>query len=122
MSTQMRFLVVFCFFLIFGCSNGTTKKSSPEAKSLVSQNVKTVALELSITGMSCAGCEETVQSGLSSLKGVKKVKANYRNGKAYVEILPDIADTVQMKETITTSGYALAGIRSIPLDSLRAKL
>ena len=118
----MRFLIVACFFLVFGCSNGGTKKSAPEVKPLVSQSVKTVALELSIQGMSCAGCEETVQSGLTSLKGVKQVKANYRNGKAYVEFVPEIVDTVQMKEKITSSGYAVAGIKSISLDSLRSKL
>ena len=122
MSTQMRFLGVFCFFLIFGCSNGATPKRSPETVSSVSQNVKTVAMELSIKGMSCTGCEETVKSGLSTIKGVKQVKANYRNGKAYVEFLPDIADTVQMKETITSAGYGVAGIKKIPIDSLRSKL
>ncbi len=118
----MRFLIVICFFLAFGCNNAGTKKSASEIKPTVESNVKTIALELSIQGMTCTGCEQTIQSGISSLKGVKQVKANFRNGKAYVEFIPEIADTIQMKEKITTSGYVLTGIKSIPLDTLRSKL
>ena len=117
----MRFLVVFCFFIVFGCSTGTTKKSTPESRPPVTESVKTVALEMSIQGMTCTGCEQTIQSGLSSLKGVKQVKADYRNGKAYVEFEAGVGDTIKMRESITSSGYVLASIKPIPLDSLRSK-
>ncbi len=36
--------------------------------------------------------------------------------------LPELADTIQMKEKIVTSGYVVAGIKSIPPDSLRTRL
>ncbi len=117
----MRLLIVVCFFLVFGCSNGGQKKSAPEAKAPVAENVKVAAIELSIQGMTCTGCEQTIQSGLTSLKGVRQVKANFKTGKAYVEILPNLADTSQVRESITKSGYALANIKSIPLDSLRLR-
>ena len=119
MIALMRFLIVISFLLAFGCSNGGPQKSSPSAKSQVGENLKVAALELSIQGMTCTGCEQTIQSALGSLKGVKQVKANYRNGKAYVEFVPAIGDTIRMSESITSSGYALASIKSIPLDSLR---
>lgn len=117
----MRYLFVICLFMAFGCNNGNTKKSAPELKPAIEANVKTVAVEFSIQGMTCTGCEQTIQSGISSIKGVKQVKATFKNGKAYVEYLPEIADTIQMKERITASGYIVAGIKSIPLDSLRSK-
>lgn len=118
----MKILIIVCLFFAFSCNNATTKKSSSELVSAVSENAKTIAVEMAIQGMTCTGCEQTIQSGISSLKGVKQVKANFKNGKAFVEFLPDVADTVQMKEKIVASGYAVAAIKSIPLDSLRAKL
>ena len=118
----MRYLFIICLFVAFSCSNSGSKKSATEVKSAVQENIKTVAVEVSVKGMTCTGCEQTIQTGISSLKGVKQVKAKYQTGKAFVEFIPEIADTVQMKEKITAAGYVVAGIRSIPLDTLRSKL
>jgi len=118
----MRFLIFICLFFVMGCNSSVTKNSSAKVATVVSENLQTAAVEVSIQGMTCTGCEQTIQSGISSLKGVKQVKADFKNGKAFVEFLPDVADTVQMKEKIVASGYAVAAIKSIPLDSLRAKL
>ena len=118
----MKYVIVICLFLVIGCNNPGTRKSSTELKSVGQENVKTVAVELTIQGMTCTGCEQTIQSGINSIKGVKQVKATFRNGKAFVEFVPEIADTLQMKEKITASGYILTGIKSIPLDTLRSKL
>jgi len=118
----MRNLIIICLVLVFGCNNGGTKKTATESKSAVRENVKTAAVEISIQGMTCLGCEKTIQTGIASLNGVKQVKANFRNGKAFVEFIPGVADTIQMKEKILASGYVVAQIKSIPLDSLRTKL
>jgi len=118
----MKYLIVICLFLFFGCNNTGSKKNSPEIKTVALENAGTVAVELSIQGMTCTGCEQTIQSGISSIKGVKQVKANFKDGKAFVEFMPGIADTMQMKEKITASGYILAHVKSIPLDTLRSKL
>ncbi len=117
----MRILIVISFFLVFGCGNGGVKKSAPEVKTPVAENLKVVALELSIQGMSCNGCEQTIQSALGSIEGVKHVKANFKEGKAYVEYLSGTSDTIRMKQALTASGYVLANIKSIPLDSIRSK-
>lgn len=118
----MKYLIVICLFLAVGCNNAGTKKSTTEMKSAVPENVRTVAVELSIQGMTCTGCEQTIQSGISSIEGVKQVKATFKNGKAFVEFVPEKADTVKIIEKITASGYVLVGIKSISLDTLRSKL
>ena len=118
----MRYLVVLCLFFVIACNNAGTKKSESAIKSAVVENVKTVAVELTIKGMTCTGCEQTIQSGISSLQGVKQVKATYKNGKAYVEYNPANADTTMMKQKVTASGYIVAGIKTISMDSLRSKL
>jgi len=118
----MRFLIVVVLFFAMGCNSPNTKKSSTEVISVADKSLKTIAVEFAIQGMTCTGCEQTIQSGLGSLKGVKQVKANFKNGNAFVEFLPDIADTIQMKQKIVTSGYIVAGIKSVSLDSLQSKL
>ena len=118
----MRFLIILCLFFAFSCNSASTQKNPDKLVKVVSESAKTVAVEFAIQGMTCTGCEQTIQSGISSIKGVKQVKANFKNGKAFVEFLPDMADTIQMKEKIATSGYVVASIKSIPLDSLRSKL
>ena len=118
----MKYLFVIFILLAFGCNNTGTKKNVAEVKSTAQDNAKTVAVELAIQGMTCLGCEQTIQSGISSIKGVKQVKATFRDGKAFVEFIPTLADTLKMKEKITASGYIVTGIKFIPLDTLHSKL
>ena len=118
----MRYLFVICLFLAFGCNPSGSKKNATEVKSATLTDAGTVAVEMTIQGMTCTGCEQTIQSGIGSIDGVKQVKATFKNGKAFVEFIPGIADTVRIKEKVTASGYVVVGIRSIPLDSLRSKL
>jgi copper chaperone CopZ len=122
MLIEMKYLMLICLFLSVSCNNAGTKKSSAVVKSAVQQNVKTLAVELSIQGMTCLGCEQTIESGITTIQGVKNVKAYFQSGKAFVEFVPEVADTMQLKKKITASGYIVVGIKSIPLDTLRAKL
>ena len=117
----MRYLIIICLLLSLGCSSSGTKKNTPEQKSVSTENVKTVAVELSIKGMSCTGCEQTIQSGVAGIAGVKQVKADFKSGKARVEFAPDVADTTVIKTNITASGYIVAGIRPISTDSIQSK-
>lgn len=64
-------------------------------------------IEVSIGGMTCTGCEETIQSGISKLEGIKSVKASYVTGNALVEYYSGVTDTVKIKEAITGSGYTV---------------
>ena len=64
-------------------------------------------IEVSIGGMSCTGCEQTVQTSISKLEGVKSVKASFTTGNAIVEYFPGQVDTIMMKEAVTGSGYTV---------------
>jgi len=64
-------------------------------------------IEVSIGGMTCTGCEQTIQSGISKLEGIKSVKASYVTGNALVEYYSGVTDTVKIKEAITGSGYTV---------------
>lgn len=118
----MRYLMILCFFLSFSCSDSGNKKSATESKSAVKTDVQTIAAEITIGGMTCTGCEQTIQSGIKTVNGVKQVKADFKKGKAYVEFNAGTTDTSMFRQKITQSGYQVAGIKLMPLDSLGSKL
>ncbi|MGE5457625.1 MAG: cation transporter, partial [Methanococcaceae archaeon] len=94
------------FFLIIAvvaisCS-GNGKKT--EAKKVLPET-KPSYVEVSIAGMTCTGCEQTIQKRVTDLEGVKSVKASFSTGKAIVEYFPEMTDTAEIKNAITGSGY-----------------
>lgn len=51
-----------------------------------SDSTKTVKCTIDIKGMTCAGCENHVQSALLPLKGVSEAKASYKEGNAIIQV------------------------------------
>lgn len=93
-------LILSGFILVAAsCGNKNTIEKAPEATASV--------IEVSIGGMTCTGCEQTIQNNLGKLDGIKSVKASFTTGNAIVEYLPGKVDTIKMKETVTGSGYTV---------------
>lgn len=70
-------------------------------------------IEVSIGGMTCTGCEQTIQAGISKLEGIKSVKASYITGNALVEYYSGVTDTFKIKEAITGSGYTVRKFKPV---------
>ena len=51
-----------------------------------SDSTKTVQCTIDIKGMTCAGCENHVQSALLPLNGVSEAKASYKEGNAIIQV------------------------------------
>ncbi len=87
-------------FLAISCSGN-------KSKAVKDESLSPSLIEVSIKGMTCTGCEETIQTRVGGLEGVKSVKASFETGKAVIEYLPGVTDTVKIKEMITRSGYGV---------------
>lgn len=61
-----------------------------------------------IGGMTCHNCENTINNGISKIKGVKSVTSSFKFGKAIVEF--DNIDDKLVKKTIEDLGYKYDGI------------
>lgn len=94
---QLTLLVLAVFATSCGSKNKTEKESGEPAS----------VIEVSINGMTCTGCEQTIQNRLGKLEGIKSVKASFTTGNAIVEYFPGKVDTLKMKETVTGSGYTV---------------
>jgi len=94
---------------ILSCKNSSSKES---------QVIEPSAIEISIKGMTCTGCEETIKSSISKLEGIKSVTATFTDGKAIVVYLPGKTDTLLMKQAITDKGYSVNKFTAIPVPDV----
>jgi len=68
-------------------------------------NVQTV--EFSISGMTCASCEEHVNHEVNKLSGIIKSTASYENGNAIVEFDNSKTNIAEIEKTINGTGYSV---------------
>jgi len=95
-------LILFVYALVaISCSGKNTKSE----KETVPQEPSVI--EVSIGGMFCLGCEQTIQTNVGKLEGIKSVKASFTVGNAIIEYLPGVVDTTKMKEAVIGSGYTV---------------
>jgi len=64
-------------------------------------------IEVKIEGMTCTGCEQTIQRNVGKLEGIKSVKATFTDGRAVIEYFPALVDTIKIRDAITGSGYVV---------------
>ena len=102
-------IIFFVFIAAAIACSGNNKKAE---KSETTQQPSLI--EVSIGGMTCTGCEQTIQTKLTKLEGVMMVKASFTTGTAMVEYLPGLVDTLKMREAITGSGYTCKKFSATP--------
>ncbi len=108
------FILLSAVFLIgFSCKNDGTKPVKNRAADIE-------RLEVSINGMFCTGCEQTIQNNVGKLDGIKSVKAEYTLNKAIIDFDSEIVDTAKIRTAITRSGYKVAGFTYLQVnDSIK---
>ena len=95
-------LILIIYSLIaFSCSGNGKKAAETEKNKVVS------VIEVSIGGMTCTGCEQTIQNNVGKLEGIKSVKASFTTGMAMIEYFDGMVDTSVIRQAITGSGYTV---------------
>jgi copper chaperone CopZ len=96
-----RFILFVYIVIAVSCSGNGKKTGKTEEKQEAS------FMEVSIGGMSCTGCEQTIQKNVGKLKGISSVKASCTTGIAMIEYFQGMVDTTLIKEAISGSGYTV---------------
>ncbi len=65
-------------------------------------------IELKVTGMSCTGCEQRIQTTLSRLDGVVLSKADHQTGLVTVVVNPVKAKEDTVRASIEQAGYGVS--------------
>jgi copper chaperone CopZ len=64
-------------------------------------------LTLTVTGMTCGGCENAVRRALSGLAGVANVTASHRDNRVTLTFDPSQVDRAAIAKRIQDAGYTV---------------
>jgi len=78
--------------------------------------------EISIAGMHCASCAQTIEKALNKTKGVKKANINFATEKATIEYDEDKINQEELENVIKKIGYKVVKQGSGKYNELRLKV
>ncbi len=79
-------------------------------------SAKPVSIELTVTGMSCQGCVETVRSSIAQLQGIDTVIVSLEKTNALVTFKPQMTDTAGIRNAVELNGYKVTAIKKVAGD------
>jgi copper chaperone CopZ len=100
---SVKFAFLILIYVATSCSGNNRK--APEKIFIGEPSM----VEVSIGGMTCTGCEQTIQNNVGKVEGVRSVKASWETGMASVEYFPQMTDTSRIREAVVGSGYSVNG-------------
>jgi copper chaperone len=65
------------------------------------------SVSISVTGMKCGGCENTVTNALMDSTGILSVKASHKDKKIDVEFDSSQTDLESIEDIITDAGFSV---------------
>ncbi len=103
MKTNNKTIWVVLSLLSIGISCTSSKKESKEKIIIKASNV--VSKSIGVKGMTCVGCEITLEKSISKIKGVVKVKASATKNEAIVTFDKTKTDELTIVKAIADAGY-----------------
>jgi copper chaperone CopZ len=92
-----------------GCAGKTTTTDNAAEATATAAN-KTVVL--AIEGMTCTGCENTIQESVTKIAGVTEIKASHLDSTAVVSFDSTKTNLAAIGDAITEAGYMYKGVKS----------
>ena len=65
-------------------------------------------ITLSVTGMTCGGCVNSVQNVLKALPGVQSVEVTLTPGQASVAFDPSKVEQTQLEQAVIDAGFSVS--------------
>jgi mercuric ion transport protein len=91
---------------------------SPANSDLIVNPQALVKLEVAVDGMSCTGCENTINTGVSGIAGVIEVKSSFQEGKTIVKFDSTQTSFEEISKAISEKGYTVKGYSVLPADTV----
>ncbi len=104
----MKFKNILYVLLIIISTSFLTSCTSSDKKAkkvIVVKESDIVKKNISVNGMTCVGCEVTLEESISKIEGVVSVKASHKENKAIIEFDSTKTDIKTIKKTIKKAGY-----------------
>jgi len=94
-------LIIINVSFITSCSSSNNKTE----KVIIVKESDIVRKSIGVNGMTCVGCEVTLEENISKIEGVVTVKASHSDEEAIIEFDSTKTDIKTITETIEESGY-----------------
>lgn len=112
----MKKVLIYLFIAMMAVACGSqgekaSQEQAQETKAIDPANLETIAIE--VHGMTCNGCERTVQTAVGKLAGVQDVKASHLDSTAIVTFDKTQANYDEMKAAIADKGYTAIDFKVI---------
>jgi len=105
---QLFFVFLVAAILTSCAGKSTSTGEASEAATAVANKTITLAVE----GMTCTGCEGTVQESVGKIAGVASVKASHLDSTAVVSFDSTQTSIAAIGAAITEAGYVMKGEKS----------
>lgn len=103
------FLLLVIPVFLLACQSEQKKQDEPketeESMAIAPENL--IEAELTVHGMTCTGCEETVQKSVASLEGIQEVKASHMDSVAKVSYDKTKTSPEEIAGAIEKVGYTV---------------
>lgn len=109
---SMRYLSILSiiFLLAVSCQNNESKNSETTEPEVAAEYV---LYEVTIEGMTCTGCEETIEAGVGEVEGVGSIEASHTDGNAQLKFFEGKTDTASVKQVIEAAGYKVLAFKEL---------
>ncbi len=91
---------------IFGCGNATNSSSQSEDSAIAQK----VYISLAVDGMTCSGCEKTVQGALTAIEGIDSAFASHIDKQVKILVDTTRVSIQEMQKAINEKGYTAGEI------------
>jgi copper chaperone CopZ len=105
-----KIILLLCIVTIgmAACKTNTTDTNTEKATADVIVNPDAlIQMDIIVSGMTCTGCENTINSGLTELKGVVDVESSFEVGKTIVTYDSTLTNMDNISKVIADKGYSI---------------
>jgi copper chaperone CopZ len=98
--------------MLFACKARNAQPAAvenPTTTDLVVNPDALVQMDVTVEGMSCTGCETTINTGVGEIAGVVEVKSSYQDGKTIVKFDSTQTNIDKISQVISEKGYTVTG-------------
>jgi copper chaperone CopZ len=104
---KLLFIAIIAAF-IAGCSGKSTSTDAAKTSVAVANKTATLAIE----GMTCTGCENTIQEAVTKVAGVTAIKASHLDSTAVVSFDSTKTSIAAIGDAIKEAGYEFKGVKA----------
>jgi len=98
-------MILFAAVLLAGCNSATEKKDATDTDQATTSEF--VEVVINVDGMTCGGCENSVNAGVESLAGIASVESSHKEGWTKVKYDKALTSVEDIESKITDTGYTV---------------